>query len=393
MRVIFVHDHIFKRKHDVFYSPGGLPSSVWARYLKVFDNLTVVGRDGGFLSDQEKGYTISSTDRVVFKLFPNVSNIKYLLLGNSDVKKSCKYLIEQHDCVIARLPSRLGQLFVREAIRQGKPYAVEVVGCAWNALWNYGNWKGKVFAPFATYILKNTVSKAPFTLYVTEHFLQERYPCKNGLTTFCSNVEVPEVLDLILEKRLKKIRESNIKFIFGLIGNYSSKYKGIDVAIRALAMADPKLPSWEFQVLGSGDSQVYSELANELGIANKVKFVGSLPSGQPVYNWIDEVDLYLQPSLTEGLPRALIEVMSRGCPAVGSSVGGIPELLPLEKMVIAGYDKSLSEKLISLSSDKDQLVQMASENFVKAKSYYNTVLDERRTTFWLSFKNHCTTVI
>ena len=389
MRVLFVHDHMFKKINGSFYSAGGLPSSVWIRYLKVFDSLTVAGRDGGPLLNLEKGYTISSTDRVSFRLLPNVSNFRSLLFGNLSAKKVCKELVARHDGVIVRLPSRLGQLFVGEAIQQGKPYAVEVVGCAWDALWNYGTWKGRAFAPFATYSLKNTVAKAPFALYVTEQFLQKRYPCKKGKTTFCSNVEIPAVPDVILDKRLKKIREQNEKLVFGLIGNYSSRYKGIDVAIRALAMADAQLPNWEFQVLGSGNSRFYSQLAQELGIADKVNFVGSLPSGQPVYDWLDNVDIYLQPSFQEGLPRALVEAMSRGCPALASSIAGIPELLHPAQMVVAGDDKTFSQKLVSLSADKTQLLQIARQNFVKAKNYYKPVLDDRRTAFWLLFKNYC----
>ena len=42
---------------------------------------------------------------------------------------------------------------------------------------------------------------------------------------------------------------------------------------------------------------------------------------------LDEADLFCTPSRTEGLPRALIEAMARGLPAMGTDVGGIRELL------------------------------------------------------------------
>src|SRR5690625_396249 len=49
-----------------------------------------------------------------------------------------------------------------------------------------------------------------------------------------------------------------------------------------------------------------------------------------VFDWLETIDLYAQPSRQEGLPRALIESMSRGVPAFGANTAGIPELLENE---------------------------------------------------------------
>ena len=388
MKVLFIHDHIFKEYDGAIYSSGGLPSSVWSRYLDVFDELTVVGRNGGKLASKEMGYTLSSARGVTFNLLPNISDVKSILFGNQRVKRVCRELVSRHDGIIARLPSRLGQLFVTESIRQGKPYAVEVVACSWDAFWNYGRWEGKVFAPFSTIKLKFTVGRAPFALYVTESFLQGRYPCKGGHVTFCSNVEISPVSEDVLQWRLEKIKKRADKITFGLIGNYSSRYKGIDVAIRALALVKDELPDWGLEVLGSGDSQFYSDLAREHGVAKRVKFVGSLPSGQPVYDWLDNVDIYLQPSFQEGLPRALVEAMSRGCPALASSIAGIPELLSPRYMVAAGDYVSLSKKLVELAVDDANQLQVSKQNFETAGRYYKPLLDERRTAFWLAFRSY-----
>lgn len=388
MRVLFVHDHVFKSDDGVFYSNGGFPSSVWSRYLNAFEELTVVGRDGGRIDSMEINYTPSSLESVDFSLLPNVSNLKSFILGNKKASDECKRLVSLHEGVIARLPSQMGQLFIAEAIKQDKPYAVEVVGCAWEALWNHGTWKGKALAPFSYFKTKKIVASAPFSLYVTESFLQQRYPCKVGVTTFCSNVEVAAVPEEILQQRKNKNSLRPEKTVFGLIGNYSSRYKGIDVAIRALAQADARIPDWELQVLGAGDPVTYSKLATDLGVSDKVKFVGSLPSGDPVYNWLDSLNVYLQPSLTEGLPRALVEAMSRGCPALGSKVGGIPELLHPEQMVEPGDYRSLADKIIKLVKDDANAVELSFENFNRAKAYYKDVLEKRRKDFWLSFKQH-----
>lgn len=386
MKILFVHDHPFKKSDNQYYSSGGLPASIWPRYTSVFEHVTVVGRDDGLLTEKDKGYTSSNAENVTFNLFPSLTNLKSLLLGNKKVELAAKELVGNHDGVIARLPSRLGHLFVKEAIKQNKPYAIEIVGCPWDALWNYGSWKGKLLAPFAALNLKRAAKKAPFAIYVTESFLQGRYPCLNGKTTFCSNVEIPAVDEEVLENRLTKINDAPHTVIFGLIANYSSKYKGIDVAIKALKQAE--LPSWQFKVLGSGDASHYKKLAQGLGVADKVHFVGSLPSGGAVFDWVDSIDIYLHPSFQEGLPRALAEAMSRGAPALASNIAGIPELLEKAELIQAGDYKELANKIKILIKDKDLQKKLAQQNFEKAKNYNKELLGARRTNFWHEFKHY-----
>src|SRR5690554_6419986 len=205
MKILFVHDHPFKFNRNGFYTTGSLTAAIWTRYLEVFENLTVVGRDAGELSEGDKTLYLSSREKVEFQLLPNISNFKSLLFGNSIAKKSCKELVADHDAVIARLPSRLGSLFVKEAIKQRKPYAIEIVGCPRDALWNYGNWKGKLLALFAAFNLKRLASTAPFTLYVSEFFLQNRYPSSSAVSTHVSNVEIPRIPnEAILKQRVQK---------------------------------------------------------------------------------------------------------------------------------------------------------------------------------------------
>lgn len=384
-KILFIHDHYFKRKGDTYYSGGGLPSSVWSRYLTVFPQLVVVGRDGGFFADENERYTISSTPGVDFVLLPNVSNVKSLVFGNSTVQRACRDLVASSDGVIARMPSRLAQIFVSEAIKQDKPYAVEVVGCAWGGLWDYGNWKGKFYAPISALNARRVIKRADFALYVTESYLQRRYP-SDGTVEFCSNVDIPQVPEYILEKRLAKHAKAAGKVIFGLIGNYSSSYKGIDVAIRALA--NLKGIDWQFEVVGGGDSSIYVSLADKLGVVDKVKFLGVKPAGTPIYEWLDGVDVYLQPSYQEGLPRALVEAMSRGCPSLATSIAGIPELLSESEMISPGDWHSLSKMIKSLVSNSDLMSLSSRKNFNVAKNYYRHVLDARRTAFWSSFARH-----
>ena len=92
--------------------------------------------------------------------------------------------------------------------------------------------------------------------------------------------------------------------------------------------------------------------------------------GEGVRRALDAADLFVLPSLTEGLPRALLEAMAKGLPAVASAVGGIPELLPSEFLVPAGQAHQLAERIHRLMS-ADAAREVAGErNRRVARAYH-----------------------
>jgi glycosyltransferase involved in cell wall biosynthesis len=137
-------------------------------------------------------------------------------------------------------------------------------------------------------------------------------------------------------------------------------------------MARSQLPeAVSFRVLGDGDSARWQQLAAKLGIGGIVSFEGVLPSGSAVHEWLDSIDIYVQPSFQEGLPRATIEAMSRGCPTLGSTAGGIPELLDQECLHRPG-----------------QAAEQAERNFSLAGAYTKERLDTKRHVFWRAFGHY-----
>ncbi|MFR9276345.1 glycosyltransferase [Finegoldia magna] len=76
---------------------------------------------------------------------------------------------------------------------------------------------------------------------------------------------------------------------------------------------------------GGGNQDYLLSIAKTYHVEDRVIFWGRL-SPEKVQEWMDKVDIYIQPSLQEGLPRSVIEAMSRGCLVLGARTG-IPELL------------------------------------------------------------------
>ena len=133
-------------------------------------------------------------------------------------------------------------------------------------------------------------------------------------------------------------------------------------------------------VLGGGDSKRYIELAEKLGVASLLSFDGVLPAGEPVRSWLLDCDYYIQPSRQEGLPRGLLEAMSTGLPAVGSSVGAIPNLLKSDYIHRKGDFLDLTNKIINmLDADYEEL---SKESLSIAETYRFDLVNSRRKKFY-----------
>ncbi|WP_176251317.1 glycosyltransferase family 4 protein [Sulfitobacter sp. HGT1] len=389
MKTIFAHDHRFIKAEDKVWSENQFESALWTRYLAHFDALTVVARHGTL----PPGKTVeqlekSSTLNVDFEFFPNLSNVMGLTLARPAAMRRMQALVADHDAVIARLPSEIGYLAIAAARAAGKPWAVEVVGCPWDGMWYHGGLAARLYAPAAWIRLRQALRHADNAIYVTRDFLQRRYPTRAQNSTVASNVVLKDLAPDILGARLARIATTpNRELRLGLIGTLRNRYKGIQTVLAALARTRAELPPLSLHILGGGDPAPWRQESERLGIADIVHFEGTLPAGDPVMHWLDEIDIYLQPSFQEGLPRALIEAMSRGCPVLASTAAGIPELLPEEDLIRPGDARALAALLLSRIADSHWMVDRAHHNWHEAHSYRTEVLDARRALFWEAFRS------
>ena len=105
------------------------------------------------------------------------------------------------------------------------------------------------------------------------------------------------------------------------VANMQSQGKGHEDLLRAAA----KLPRVRFLLCGDGGQRpVLQKLAAELGVAERVLFLGKRPDVPAI---VSRADALVHPSLAEGLPNAIMEAMAARRPVVATSVGGIPELV------------------------------------------------------------------
>ena len=160
-------------------------------------------------------------------------------------------------------------------------------------------------------------------------------------------------------------------------------FKGQRYVIEALAqMKAAGRTDVEYHLAGGGDPAALRELARRLGVAEQVIFEGSLPH-DAVFPWLDGLDLYIQPSTVEAMPRALIEAMSRGLPAFAAHTGGMPELLG-DACIFAKKDVRGIMRLLDACTP-ERMAAMAERNFAAAQAFEKETLARKRTQFYAAF--------
>jgi glycosyltransferase involved in cell wall biosynthesis len=376
MRAVFIHDHVFKECNENYYSEGKLTAITWQRYLKYVDELTIIGRSEAINEGVVTEYSLSSCDNVLFKCIKSIKLIDRLLTSNID--RFLESIIIDCDFVICRLPSFLGIRAFYAAKRLGKKILIELVGCPYDALKHHGSLAGKILAPIERHKLQKAIAVADYTVYVTNHFLQKRYPTK-GNSAGISNVE-------LLPSKLKysnQVFGNEDTFKIGFIGSLNSKYKGLNDLIVAISQLSN--PNIELHILGSGSRDEYITLAKSIEVSHQLYFHKPIVGGTEILNWLSQHDLYIQPSHTEGLPRALIEAMSVGLPCIGSRVGGIPELLSDTALFNAKNIDELSIKINGFMKDKVLREEQSELNSETSKKFFFETLAANRAAFFNVF--------
>jgi glycosyltransferase involved in cell wall biosynthesis len=266
---------------------------------------------------------------------------------------------------------------------------VEVVGCPWDALWNHGSLAAKLLAPRSYALTRRCIAMAPFALYVTQRFLQRRYPC-SGETIGCSDAAVDPPAESVLAQRLETIdgTRNGRPWTLGMVGSADVNYKGHDTALKALRLLARSGLNVRLRCLGGGDPSRWRARARALGVDGLVEFTGTLPHGPAVFAWMDALDVFVIPSLQEGLPRALVEAMSRGLPAVGARTGGIRELIGPEYIHPRRDPRRMAEILERLLVRRGEMRSCAMRNWEAAKAFSPDVLDVARSRFLERFRRY-----
>ncbi len=364
--------------NHVYAPTSTLAWSFWTRYLSVFDRVGVACRIEK--SDHvPESMPRADGDGVTFHDLPSFVGPWQYLTARGQVVRALSPVFGDYDAICLRVPCWIGTLAYRELQKRGLPFGVEVVGDPWDSL-APGAIKSlirPIARRSASRALKQQCQDACAATYVTREALQRRYPAgPNAYSAHCSDVELDD--STYVDAPRDDFSNAH-RLVF--VGTLEVLYKGQDVLIRALAQS--KLKNVQLTMVGDGRCRKELEtLASTLGVASRVTFTGTLAAGQKIRDTLDQADIFVLPSHQEGLPRAMVEAMARGLPCIGTTVGGIPELLQTEDLVEPGDVAGLANKIDECLGKPDRLAQMSKRNLDTARQYHADVLVARRREFF-----------
>jgi glycosyltransferase involved in cell wall biosynthesis len=355
------------------------------RYLDVFDSVEFMARVA-WVSEIPPHFKRVDGPGVKSCPLPSYLGPAQFLLNSFKIKHICASVEKGAEAVLLRAPGQVSNSIFRQLDKYRHPFGVEVVGDPFDvfAPGSINHPLRPFFRWWGTKRLKNQCSEAVGTSYVTAGTLQQRYPNPNFTTHYSSIDLLPETYAPVP----KTVFGKNGQFRALFIGSLAQLYKSPDVLIEAIARCYSKGVMLTLNILGEGKFRAQLEgQVQSVGLQGVIQFLGHLPAGQSVREEILKADLFVLPSRTEGLPRAMIEAMACGLPCIGSDVGGIPELLAECDLVPPGDAQALADKIIEVLRNPDRMRSMSARNLEKAKEYQKDILDKSRREFYLHLRN------
>ena len=126
------------------------------------------------------------------------------------------------------------------------------------------------------------------------------------------------------------------------------KGKGLEPAIRALAQT----PAWTLVVAGAGERTRYQELAEQLGVGERLRWLGVIADVQLVYQ---AADAFVLPSSYETFSLVTFEAAASGLPVLATPVSGVRELIEDGRngYLITRDPQLIAERLARLAADPE----------------------------------------
>ncbi len=135
--------------------------------------------------------------------------------------------------------------------------------------------------------------------------------------------------------------------------------KGVDVLLQAAVPVLVRIPNARFLVAGDGPKlEEYRALSSRLGIDDKVNFLGRCNAMADFYA---SLDVFVLPSLDEGLPIALLEAMATGLPVIATTVGSVDDAVRHRRnglLIPPGDLPALEEAMVALAASREQRVNL-----------------------------------
>ena len=364
MRIAVTSDYHFRRGTDGIYTDATYPYEFWLALREVFDEVIVIARVGfGLVA---AGHLRADGPGVRFAAVPDFVGGRGGLRHSGALAAIALAAVGDADVVLLRAPGVIATAAHVAARARRRPYGVEIGGDPFESLTAASAGLAR-FATIAAGLLRVQLRDAIATRYVTEGAIQRRYPPPRGrFTTAASDLELP---DALFDEPPVAITDRDVLEL-----------------IWVGALARTARPH-RLTLVGDGVlREALTADAATRGLADRVRFAGMVGVGAPVFALLRAADLFVLPSRTEGLPRALIEAMAVGLPCLATRVGGVPELLAADALVDVDDVDGLARAIDAVAAAPPRRRAMAAANQARARGFRLSVRRQRMDEFYRALR-------
>ena len=190
----------------------------------------------------------------------------------------------------------------------------------------------------------------------------------NGLG-FENVVIVPNIVEPPVVQN-KKCYDGKTHILYlGLITKAKGIYDLLDVVNKHKTEFENKII---LHIGGNGEAATLLHIIKENGLSQIVKFEGWV-SGEKKVELLNNADVFILPSYTEGLPISILEAMSYRLPVISTPVGGIPEVIKDGEngfLFTPGDKDALYNAINNLVADKNQREDMGEKSYKRVQQHF-----------------------
>lgn len=379
---VFVVDnvHMIKDLEGNYYSPSIYDYNFLKRYLKVFDEVQFIGKVKKVVDLDREKYNLLTGEGVSIIELPWYQGFKQMLKKMPELLKIYKESCQNCDCIIFRVAQMESFFVYILGKRKKQPFAIEVV----NDPATFIDMPA-IFRICSIVLLKLMAKKARGASYVTEHFLQQKYPVnkkKGSFETFYSSIELKR--EDIFKEPLFYRGEKEKPFRIAHVSNaINTDIKGHSTLLKAVKKVLDDGYKIETICIGDGTKvEEYQNYCEMHKINDSVHFIGRVSNRGKLLEILRTCNLMVLPTKMEGLPRTIIEAMAVGLPCISTPVAGIPELLERKYLFAPDDWMGFALEIERLMETPLELYNMSVRNLSKSKEFISDNLEERRTWFY-----------
>jgi glycosyltransferase involved in cell wall biosynthesis len=362
---------------------------MWEEYQIAFTELIVFARVITVFTPPE-GSRLANGPGIIFSSVPEWNSSK--ILGKvPHLLDIARKNVLAADAVMLHSPSIEAELIYLWARLYKKPIAIE---CRGEQSMSCNYWKKRGIAGIS-FLLSSYhrqqfirhLSSAWGCIFVADQLRNHyaRYMANGATIEVISDVRIP---DIYFENTGFCSEGEHIIRIVN-VGRLEAQ-KDQSMLLKACAtLKEYGYRSWQLHFIGEGPlKNNLVQQANTLGIENKTFFHGFIPWGTKLFQLLDGMDLFALTSLSEGMPRVLIEAMARGIPCISTDVSGAGELLGYENLIPVGRPDLLARRLAEIMEETKSREALSDFCWTIVQKYRVAPLRHRKEEFLLNFRKY-----